>query len=380
MLKVQFRTRKAKAGRVTVYLRCVIDGRRWQSDLSTDIQGPERDWLAGEYRFKGLKNASLNRQIEAYASEVEDAARMLALRGELSGHQLHRLLKAKRKPAQTLPDLIEAYALHMGQGKSESTRKNYNSWASVMLSYGPTKGADPASISDKWLRKLDEHLQIHTAKPNKSAYSRRRKIDKLLACLAWAQQNDLLREFSLPSYKPKKESAKPPIYLTSSEVVALANCAEPETERVRDCFIFACYTGLAYSDQKYFDPVEHIITDEKGRKWIRKTRQKRSDCVAEIPLFPEAALLLSKYQGCAPAAPSNQEYNRTLKRLCALAGIRKKVTTHVARKTCATRLLNAGVNEHVIARFMGWKSTAMLKIYAQIHSEGIERELSKLGL
>jgi integrase len=135
---------------------------------------------------------------------------------------------------------------------------------------------------------------------------------------------------------------------------------------------------LAYTDQKSFNPKLDIFTDANGVVWIKRNRNK-SGVEAQIPLLPEAAAILAKYGGVVPT-PSNQEFNRTLKLIAARCQINKHLTTHVARKTCATRLLNLNVGEHVICKFMGWESTAMLKVYARIHIGGMERELSKLGL
>ena len=42
---------------------------------------------------------------------------------------------------------------------------------------------------------------------------------------------------------------------------------------VRDIFIFAAFTGLAFIDVQQLSP-EHLVRDDNGNLWIRKLRQK----------------------------------------------------------------------------------------------------------
>lgn len=46
---------------------------------------------------------------------------------------------------------------------------------------------------------------------------------------------------------------------------------------VRDVFIFAAFTGLAFIDVQQLAP-EHIVRDNNGNLWIRKPRQKTKTC------------------------------------------------------------------------------------------------------
>ena len=48
----------------------------------------------------------------------------------------------------------------------------------------------------------------------------------------------------------------------------------PRLELVRDIFLFQCWTGLAFIDVSELKP-EHLVTDNQGNVWIRKSRQKR---------------------------------------------------------------------------------------------------------
>ena len=64
--------------------------------------------------------------------------------------------------------------------------------------------------------------------------------------------------------------------------------------RVRDIFLFSCYTGLAYVDVKKLRRAE-IQKGNNNQEWIFTSRQK-TDTDSRIPLLPEASAILKKYE------------------------------------------------------------------------------------
>lgn len=106
---------------------------------------------------------------------------------------------------------------------------------------------------------------------------------------------------------------------------------------VRDIFIFAAFTGLAFIDVQQLAP-EHIVEDANGNLWIRKPRQKTKN-MCNIPLLDIPLTILRKYANY-PAClkkkvllpvPCNQKMNSYLKEIADLCMIKKNLTTHLAR-------------------------------------------------
>jgi integrase len=64
-------------------------------------------------------------------------------------------------------------------------------------------------------------------------------------------------------------------YLTEEEINRLSDVKfeSRDLDRIRDIFLFACYTGLAYTDIKQLTSF-HIMKDADGSYYIRKPRQK----------------------------------------------------------------------------------------------------------
>ncbi|MEO0828121.1 MAG: tyrosine-type recombinase/integrase [Cyanobacteria bacterium J06635_15] len=50
---------------------------------------------------------------------------------------------------------------------------------------------------------------------------------------------------------------------------------------------------------------------------------------------------------------------------------------HDFRHTVGTRMINAGVPQHIIQRYLGHESPAMTATYAHIHSETLKKEIAK---
>ena len=75
---------------------------------------------------------------------------------------------------------------------------------------------------------------------------------------------------------------------------------------------------------------------------------------------------MAKYNGKLPML-SNVKYNAYLKEVAAAAGIHKPMTTHWARHTGATLLLNAGVPIEIVSKVCGHSTIKMTeRIYARM--------------
>lgn len=154
---------------------------------------------------------------------------------------------------------------------------------------------------------------------------------------------------------------------------------------VRDMFLFSCYTGLAYADVKKLT-TDDIIKGIDGYQWI-KTKRTKTDSVSSIPLLPMAMEILDKYQDHPEVKRgpyilpvlSNQKSNAFLKEIAELCGIKKNLTTHLARHTFATTVtLSNGVPIESVSRMLGHKSLRTTQHYAKIVDRKISDDMSML--
>ena len=153
---------------------------------------------------------------------------------------------------------------------------------------------------------------------------------------------------------------------------------------VRDMFIMAAFTGLAFIDISNLRK-EHVVSDNDGNMWIRKPRQK-TEVVQNIPLLDIPKAILKKYEGNKKAAkkgtllpvPCNQVMNRYLKEIGTICGIEKTLTTHVARHTYATVTLSQGVRIENVSKMLGHTSIKMTQHYARVLDSSILEDMQNI--
>lgn len=160
-------------------------------------------------------------------------------------------------------------------------------------------------------------------------------------------------------------------YLTQQEIYAIREkkFSTKRLERVRDIFIFSCFTGLSYIDVKNLRK-SNIRTFLDEKLWIMSKRQK-SDVTFNIPLLDIPKQILDKYDGTLPGDKvlpimSNQKMNEYLKEIGDLCGINKDLTFHLARHTFATFTLTKGVPIESVSKMLGHTSIQTTQIYARI--------------
>ncbi|GHT43355.1 hypothetical protein FACS189438_0360 [Bacteroidia bacterium] len=137
-------------------------------------------------------------------------------------------------------------------------------------------------------------------------------------------------------FKVPKGKDKTPTFLNEAEIKQIQdyNPVNEKTGHVKDLFIFQYFTGMAYIDLMNFSSSK--VSEMEGMKVIRSSRSKTDELFVAL-LLPKAERIANRYNYELPKI-SNQKYNDYLKSLGAGAGIRKKLTTYVARHTFATMI------------------------------------------
>ena len=182
-----------------------------------------------------------------------------------------------------------------------------------------------------------------------------------------------------------KEVDRP--YLNEEELQKLMEFTSPfdRLNRVRDFFIFSCFTGLAYADVKKLKRSE-IEVNEAGY-WIKTKRQKTGGR-ANIPLLDVPIKIIHKYvnidmlQDNDPILPilSNQKMNAYIKEIADLCGITKILSYHVARHTFATTVtLTNGVPIESVSKMLGHKNINSTQHYARIVDKKVGDDMHLLS-
>ena len=121
----------------------------------------------------------------------------------------------------------------------------------------------------------------------------------------------------------------------------------------------------------------------RGNLWLVFKSQK-TGVDTRIPLYllfgGKALEILSRYElseftrlGC------NADANRSLARIASLAGLKKHITYHSSRHTCATLLVHQGVPITTVQKLLGHTSLKTTQVYSEILDNTIVYDLKKVN-
>jgi integrase len=182
----------------------------------------------------------------------------------------------------------------------------------------------------------------------------------------------------------KKKYVKQVVFLSNIELKRLEShkFVQERLIAVRDCFIFSCYTGLAYNEAALLSD-EHLQPADDGFVWIEMIRQKTQRPIM-VPILPQAMKILKKYgyprKGLLLPVISNQKMNSYLKEIGPIVGVDKTLTHHIARKTYAsTVLMNNDIPVEIVSFLLGHSKTSTTELhYAKVVKESVTRHIKKL--
>lgn len=183
---------------------------------------------------------------------------------------------------------------------------------------------------------------------------------------------DPFRIYKMRSEKTHKE------HLTERDIKKIESKVEELEGAEKDVargFLFSCYTGLRYSDICQFSRKD--IKKVGTHKWLEKTMQKTRH-VVRVPLdkmFGGKALEL--INAGKIAMPSNSRSNIILSKIMRKCGIRKHITMHCGRVTCATLCLNRGMPITTIQSILGHQDIKTTRIYAHSTDGLILRDVAR---
>lgn len=189
--------------------------------------------------------------------------------------------------------------------------------------------------------------------------------------------------FAFTTVQIEKEKNKKIIYLTDEEIKKIKEKKYSSTRlyNVSRLFLFQCYTGLAYADMALLEK-DDFKENKLGQIYITKPRKKTGVEFTAV-LLNDAKEIAKEYDYKLPVL-SNQKYNAYLKEIADLCGIKKNLTTHIARHTCACYLLNNLKSENameIVAKVMGHSDTKVTrKYYAAIFDNTVFDSISISGI
>lgn len=281
-------------------------------------------------------------------------------------------MKKNRPVNVTFPAFAKEYVTH--SDRRESTKENLYTTITVLQEFRP--GLDFKDITYTFLKDFEVYLREKGNGINTVA----KHLRQLRTLVNEAINQGYIHADAYPfrKYKIKQEKGRHE-FLTPDELKKLENLEinDRKLRHVLDAFLFCCYVGLRFSDFCQLIPANFIRVN--GKKWLH-FKSVKTGIELRLPLhllFEGKALsIMDKYDITEFAnLGSNSETNKVLAVITGMARIKKHVTYHTARHTCATLLIHQGVPITTVQRLLGHTSVKTTEVYSEILSSTIVRDL-----
>ena len=281
-------------------------------------------------------------------------------------------MKKNRPINITFPIFAKEYVQH--SDRRESTKENLFTTITVLQEFRP--GLDFKDITYTFLKDFEVYLREKGNGINTVAKHLRQL--RTLVNEAINQGYIHADEYPFRKFKIKQEKGRHE-FLTPDELKKLENLEvhDLKLRHVLDAFLFCCYVGLRFSDFCQLKQSNFIKVN--GKKWLHfKSIKTGIELRLPLHLLFEGKALAILDRNCITefaSLGSNSEVNKALSVITSMARIKKHVTYHTARHTCATLLIHQGVPITTVQRLLGHTSVKTTEIYSEILSSTIVRDL-----
>lgn len=352
-------------GRAALY--AVLNIERTKIRLPLDIAVTSAEWDPATERIKGRGQEVKDKNL--IISNTKAKISDILVRARLTGETLTKegFIALYRRPAETI-NFVDYARRHLDELKTAlqpQTMRHHKAALKKLEDYAAN--LQISDITPEWLQTYAAHLRKHydnnpgTIRKNMCVI----RMHYYAAMRAGKVKTNPFEVYKLPAADPAV------IYLTEEELNSLSalygSGTLPDNEQeVLRFFLFMAFTGMHISDAKGLQ-IEQIMGGEIHYRRI-KTHTR-----VNIPLSKPAARLVEHYRAGRGRGnlfrdlPTDQAFNRVIKRVCKRVGINKPVSAKAARHTFATIYykLNSG-DLGTLSKLLGHTSVNTTMIYAHI--------------
>jgi site-specific recombinase XerD len=379
-------------GEVPIYLRITVNGER--SEMSTNHWIDRGLWDKKSQRATGRSEPAriINNYLIGILGKVQKYFSLLDQQDErIKVSQIVNELRGKNQDKITLTQAYEKHLVWIenliGTDFASNTLKRYRSSLNGLKEFmdKELRRSDIrlCDLDKKFIEAYEIYLKSKKGLKQNSAAKDIKNLCRVISKAIgykWIPDNPF-KDFSCPYVNPPRS------YLTEEEINTLyeKDFSIDRLVRVRDLFIFQIYTGLSYVDLTDLteDSIEIGID---GKRWIVINR-KKTGTRSSIPILPRAQEILDKYKEDPVCLADhkilpfycNQRMNGYLKEIADICGIRKILTTHLARHTFATTVtLSNGVPIETVSKMLGHSDLKTTQIYSKVVDRKVADDMRHL--
>ncbi len=294
----------------------------------------------------------------------------------------------------SLVELIEIHNKHFAKlvaigERSKASLQKYERVKDIVIEYNNKyyKSNDfiVSKINGAYIYNLEAFMKFESSYNGKIGIKNNSVVKyfkNLKTIFNYGIKMDLIDKNPFNKYDGKIKTTEA-IFLTNEELLRIEEKVFPfeRLEKVKDIFLFSCYTGYAPVDACKLTK-DNIIKDSDNVLWLKTNRQK-TGTKANVPLLPAAINIIRKYEdkeaGLIPKI-SNQKMNAYLKEIADIIGLNKNLTWYVARHTFATTVtLGNGIKIENVSAMLGHTTIRQTQHYAKVLDTNISNDMKKLA-
>ncbi|QSS96281.1 site-specific integrase [Psychroflexus sp. ALD_RP9] len=379
------KSKRNSRNQIPLYLRLTVSGKRAEISLNEKVD--IKLWDAKFQKVKGSSNEarSINHTIDTAKAKINALCDEAQRAGEfITPTLIKNKFLGKDIKYETLSQLVDYHQTKMKNFLKPGTLKNYFTTKKYLDKFVETnlKTTDVfiRQVNYKFIIDFEDFLRKQNGLQNNGVMKHLERLKKLMNLaedLEWIKKNPVKR------YKLRFDEVDTG-YLSQSDLnkVIQAEFESQTLNVVRDVFVFACYTGLAYSDLKKLSK-EEITIGIDGQKWIH-TRRQKTNAVVRIPLLDIPLQIIKDFENHPRVKDSdnllpvfsNQKMNKYLKDIAKKLGIKQRLSSHIARHTFATTVTLAnGVPIESVSKLLGHRKLSTTQIYARIIDTKLSEDL-----
>lgn len=385
------KSRKDDDSKSSICVRITYQGAR--IELATGIYSSTDHWDTSRQRIKDkvVGARADNERLDRIKTEVQDIFNQLRSANEdFDAYTIKRKLLNIQESKGILAVFdyyLDTILSKLNKGYSMETYKHYKSSRKRLAEYLNSNLNRPdisvQLIDYKFLNSFDVFIKKNFNNVQNTAWNYHKHLRRVLNL---AISLDYIDKNPYSKFKVGLDDTHREI-LSMDELKRIEE-KQIQNERlsaVRDIFVFACYTGLSFSDIAKLSHT-HLYQKTDGKEWIIIDRSKTNNR-CRIPILPKAKEIIKRYEEYPKIAGkkillpvlTNQKMNSYLKELGDICNINTNITMHIARHTFATTVtLNNGVPIETVSKLLGHSSIKTTQIYAKVLDQKISDDMEVL--
>lgn len=372
-------------GTFPIMCRITIDGQASRFNTKANVNPNVWNAKTGVAIGKSKEAVEINTLLDSIKTSIYNVYHDLQTReNNVNAERVKNIFLGIEVKHQTVLELFQRHnedvAKLVGISKSKETHQKYE------VAYKRMAGfiREYYNVSDISLKEVNHmflhNFEIYLMTTCRCASNTTAKfLQRFRTIILMAKNNGWIHIDPFANFKIKFQKTDRG-YLTQQEIDVIMHkeFTTERLERVRDIFIFSCFTGLAYIDVKNLRQ-SNIRTSFDERLWVMGKREKTGVSFS-VPLLDIPKKIIEKYSGKLPddkvlPVTSNQKMNEYLKEIGTICGIGKDLTFHLARHTFATLTLTKGVSIESVSKMLGHTNIKTTQIYARITDAKVSNDM-----